>query len=74
VLVLRNREWFKNNIGQIEKVWKIIEDERVTGYEHRAPNKKTKKETGLKPFIEESKGCLLNFTKIVKLDTTNNNV
>jgi putative phage-type endonuclease len=27
VLVLRNREWFKNNIGQLEKVWKIIEEE-----------------------------------------------
>ena len=69
VLVLRNHEWFKNNIGQIEKVWKIIEDERVTGYEHRAPNKKQKKDAGLKPFINnESKGCLLNFNKIVKLD------
>jgi putative phage-type endonuclease len=69
VLVLRNCEWFKNNIGQIEKVWKIIEDERVTGYEHRAPNKKPKKDTGLKPFINnESNGCLLNFNKIVKLD------
>jgi putative phage-type endonuclease len=75
VLVLRNHEWFKNNIGQIEKVWKIIEEERVTGYEHRAPNKKLKKDTGLKPFINnESSGCLLNFTKIIKLDTTNNNV
>ena len=72
ILVLRNREWFKNNIGQIEKVWKIIEEERITGYEHRAPNKKQKKDIGLKPFIEESKGCLLNFTKIIKLDSNNN--
>lgn len=69
VLVLRNCEWFKNNIGQIEKVWKIIEEERITGYEHRAPNKKPKKDTGLKPFINnESNGCLLNFNKIIKLD------
>jgi putative phage-type endonuclease len=69
VLVLRNCEWFKNNIGQIEKVWKIIEDERITGYDHRAPNKKPKKDTGLKPFINnESNGCLLNFNKIVKLN------
>ena len=37
VLVLRNREWFQNNIGQLGKVWKIVEAERVTGYEHRAP-------------------------------------
>jgi len=43
VLVLRNREWFKNNITQLEKVWNIIEEERVKGYQHRAPVKKPKK-------------------------------
>jgi len=71
ILVLRNKEWFKNNIGQIEKVWKIIEEERVTGYDHRAPVKKQKKDptVGLKPFIDNSDNvCLLKFTKIVKLD------
>ena len=68
VLVLRNREWFKNNIGQLEKVWKIIEEERVTGYEHRAPVKKQKKDFQ-KPYIEsQSSGCLL-FNKIIKIDT-----
>lgn len=57
VLVLRNKEWFKNSVKQIEKVWKIIEKERITGYEHRAPNKKFKSE----PFTSfiGSKGCLL---------------
>ena len=69
VHVSRNSEWFKNNIGQLEKVWKIIEEERVTGYEHRAPNKKPKKET-VKPSIGEvSSGCLLKFNKITKVDT-----
>ena len=70
VLVLRNKEWFKNNIPQLEKVWKIIEQERVTGYEHRAPVKKVKKETD-KPDINtnnESQGCLLKFNKIIKID------
>ena len=61
VLVLRNKEWFKNSVKQIEKVWNIIEKERIDGYEHRAPNKKFKKE-----FSIESKGCLLN---IIKIDT-----
>ena len=42
VLVLRNQLWFKNNIQSIENIWNIIEKERVTGYEHRAPNKKNK--------------------------------
>ena len=63
VLVLRNREWFKNNIGQLEKVWKIVEEERVTGYEHRAPNRKIKTES-TKTYVEpESKGCQLLIKK-----------
>jgi len=70
VLILRNCEWFKNNIGQLEKVWKTIEEERITGYEHRAPIKKAKKEP-LKPFVgvSENQGCLLKFNKIIKVDT-----
>lgn len=73
VLVLRNKEWFKNNVPQLEKVWKIIEEERISGYEHRAPVKKTKKES-FKPFINtnQSQGCLLKFNKIIKVDTENN--
>jgi putative phage-type endonuclease len=68
VLVLRNKEWFKNNIKQLEKVWEIIEKERISGYEHRAPVKKQKKESS-KPFINtESSGCFLKFDKIIKLD------
>jgi len=69
VLVLRNREWFKNNIGQLEKVWKIIEEERITGYQHRAPNKKQKSET-YKPYVKNTveQGCFL-FNKIIKVDT-----
>jgi hypothetical protein len=71
---MRNREWFKNNIIQLEKVWKIIEEERITGYQHRAPVKKTKNDYS-KPFIysnnnnnnNESQGCLLKFDKIIKL-------
>ena len=67
VLVLRNKEWFKNNIPQLEKVWKIIEQERITGYEHRAPVKKVKKETDNKPFTSTgTQGCLLKWIK--KLD------
>ena len=72
ILVLRKHDWFQNNIGQLEKVWKTIEEERVTGYEHRAPNKKPKKEYS-SPFINtnnnESQGCLLKFNKIIKIDT-----
>ena len=70
VLVLRNKEWFKNSISQIEDVWKIIEEERITGYTHRAPNKKVKKEA-TKPFINiEPSGCLL-LNKIIKINDVN---
>jgi putative phage-type endonuclease len=66
VQVSRNKEWFKNNVGQLEKVWKTIEEERLTGYEHRAPNKKGKKETATRPYVDSNKEekCLL---KVVKL-------
>ena len=68
ILVLRKRDWFANNIGQLAKVWKIIEEERITGYEHRAPIKKHKKESS-SPFINaESHGCLLKFNKIIKIE------
>jgi putative phage-type endonuclease len=67
VLVFRNKIWFQNNIGLLAKVWKTIEEERISGYEHRAPVKKYKKDT-LKPFIEKEQGCLLKFTKIIKID------
>jgi hypothetical protein len=66
VLILRKREWFKNNINQLENIWKMIEKERITGFEHRAPKKNQKKEP-IKPVIETSK-CLLNFNKIIKLN------
>jgi putative phage-type endonuclease len=59
VLVLRNKEWFQNNVEQIGKIWKIIEEERITGYEHRAPNKKIKVDSISKPFINIENSCCL---------------
>ena len=61
VLVLRNKEWFKNNVGQLEKVWKTIEQERISGYGHRAPIKKQKKEQPTRPYVDSNKEelCLL---------------
>jgi hypothetical protein len=37
VLILRNRLWFNNSIGEITKFWNLIQEERITGYSHRAP-------------------------------------
>jgi len=68
VLVLRNKKWFQDNVGQIQKIWNTIEQERITGYEHRAPVRKIKKESKIdansSPFINDN-GCLL-LSKIVK--------
>lgn len=61
VLILRNKKWFEDNIEQLGKVWKIIEEERITGYQHRAPNKRIKKEIQPQPQVTE--GCLLDLTK-----------
>jgi putative phage-type endonuclease len=62
VLVCRNRQWFKDNISSLEEIWTTIEKERVSGYEHRAPNRKQKKET-VDLTTKPSGGCLLQFNK-----------
>ncbi len=64
VLVLRNRQWFKQNIGTIEELWNTILKERQDGFEHRAPNKRFKK-------TDESN--ITNSSTIVKLDNNTNN-
>ena len=40
VLVLRNPQWFMAALPKIEETWKIIEDEKTNGYEHRAAKKR----------------------------------
>jgi len=61
VLVPRNKNWFKNNIQVIENIWNIIEKERISGYEHRAPNKKQK-------IKQEMNGVCNNGICLIKLD------
>jgi putative phage-type endonuclease len=70
VLVLRNKQWFQDNIQQIQNVWNAIERERITGYQHRAPSKRTKKEN-VNTEIQEtntisnkSNGCFMNIVKL----------
>lgn len=45
VLVRRNRLWFESVVPKIKAAWQTIEEERVSGYEHRAP--KSRKPTGV---------------------------
>lgn len=66
VLVCRNKLWFRDNIGFLKEIWGIIEKERVSGYEHRSPNRKQKKELVDLSGNDNSKssgGCLLQFNK-----------
>jgi len=74
VLVQRNRQWFQSNVVELEELWKIVEKERETGYEHRAPNKR--KKDGDKNIdninLDIGTNCLLKFIKpkinVVKID------
>ena len=72
VLVKHNPLWFKMAIPTIQRVWNIILNERETGYEHRAPKKRSppkKKTTSddnnklLSLSVEEGRssgsGCLI---------------
>ena len=45
VLVLRDKEWFKKAVVKIKELWTIVETEKVTGYEHRAPKRRITKKT-----------------------------
>ena len=40
VLVLRNKPWFKEVVPQFKETWEIIEKERITGCDHRAPKQR----------------------------------
>ena len=45
VLVPRNKKWFKYIYPQIKECWDTIIKERVSGYDHRKPKKRVKKES-----------------------------
>jgi hypothetical protein len=64
VLILRNKKWFEDNIEQLGKIWSIVEQERITGYQHRAPKKRVAKE--IPKNVENEGQCLLDLTKFSK--------
>jgi putative phage-type endonuclease len=43
ILVTRNQKWFNDVVPIMSNFWDIIEKERITGYEHRAPVKRIPK-------------------------------
>lgn len=70
VLVLRNRQWFEDNIWELEALWDTVLAERVSGFEHRAPNRKTKNNAFdiLQQTSKQQSKCLLKFNNIIKMD------
>ena len=79
VLVCRNRQWFEDNIWELEELWATVVAERVSGFEHRAPNRKTKlnafdllsnvqTQTQTQSQSQNKSKCLLKFNNIVKID------
>ena len=63
ILVQRNKKWFHDNIATLEKLWKTVELERKTGFDHRAPQKRVKK-IDASLVGESNGGCLINIKKI----------
>jgi len=61
VLIRKNDIWFESAIKKIENVWNTILKERETGYEHRAPKKRTpkKKNNILDEETTNESGCLI---------------
>ena len=61
VLIRKNDIWFEGAIKKIENVWNTIIAERETGYEHRAPKKRTPKKKNNLSSEENTTGsvCLI---------------
>ena len=58
VLVVRNKLWFESARPILDDIWNIIVKEREIGYEHRAPNKRVRKQ--LAPAEPVIRRCLID--------------
>lgn len=47
VIIPRNRAWFQEALPRFQEIWATIERERVSGYEHRLPKKRTAMQASL---------------------------
>jgi putative phage-type endonuclease len=75
VLICRNRQWFEDNIAELKSIWDTVVVERVSGFEHRAPNRKTKnnafdilQQSQQQKQSQSQSKCLLKFNNIIKID------
>lgn len=60
VLVLRNKEWFKQAIPVLNDIWNIIKREKIEGSSHRAPKRKTTRKIYQDETFEIKNKCLID--------------
>ena len=63
ILVPRNKQWFQTVLPYFKNTWDIILKERKTGWSHRLPKKKVKK--------EKKENNIKQKVNIIKIDTSN---
>lgn len=73
VLVLRNKQWFKEALSYIQELWSFVEKERKEGFEHRAPKRQQRKRASSFVNIDtQDCGCLVDpvlFNMNLTIDT-----
>jgi putative phage-type endonuclease len=79
VLVLRNKLWFKTAEPILRELWNIIENEKITGYNHRAPKRNIKNTNAntntntTSPGPERSSKCLINIDNLLNNNAESKN-
>ena len=75
VLVLRNKAWFKAAEPIVTEIWNIIQDEKVNGYEHRAPNKRPiGNKFNKQNENDNEKKCLIDVKELFSISNENENI
>ena len=64
VLVPRNKVWFKAVLPDFKKLWDTILKERESGYEHRKPRKRKKKQVPIIDMTEVNENMKLLFAEL----------
>ena len=65
VLVLRNKFWFNAAKPILQDIWGIIEKEKISGYNHRAPKRNIKNKITNSPDTSKSSKCYININTLL---------
>ena len=58
ILILRNDKWLNYAIEKVSEIWEIILKERVEGFEHRLPKKKSST-----PLFDQIDECMIDINE-----------